>query len=297
VGSAEVDSQHEILTRLLDVLAPGERDLVAMIEAYFDESGSDDGSPALCVAGYLFRKEECQALDLKWKVVLDDFGLPYFRMSACAHGNHPFDKLCLNQRIEVEKLMIELVRSHMLFGAAVSVNEQEYNSWPARRLIGSAYTYCCWQSLAGMLDWLEQNKIDGDLAYFFESGHEHQSQANAIMKRIFDNPKLRQHYRYITHAFVDKQKVRPVQTADILAWLHAKHLKDLQNGKSNPRADFVALVEGRPHRAFIANRETVGSVIAYGDLLEGREPDIPGISGSYGPWRFWSPFWWKNLLR
>src|SRR5260370_16083601 len=103
----------------MDILASGERDLVAMLEAHFDESGSHAGSPALCVAGYLFKKEDAKALDLKWKGVLDHFNLPYFRMSACAHGNYPFDKLCREQRIEVETLMIELIREHMLFGSAV----------------------------------------------------------------------------------------------------------------------------------------------------------------------------------
>jgi hypothetical protein len=282
---AQIDENHEILVRLMVILPPGKRDLLTLIEAYFDES-IDDGSTVLCVAGYLFRKEDCRDLDLKWKAVLDRFGLPFFRMSACAHGNWPFDKLCRDQRIEAETLMIKIIRSHMLFGSAVSVNEREYNSWSALQYIGNAYTYCCWQSLAGMRHWMEENKIDGDVAYFFESGHQHQSEANEVMKRIFSNSDLKRHYRYVTHAFVDKKRVRPVQTADILAWLHANRLKRIQEGNYTPRKDYVALVEGKPHRAFIADNRSVAPVIRFGNLLLGVEQDGSRVGGSWGPWQF-----------
>ena len=73
------------------------------MECYFDESGSDKGSPLLCVAGYLFGKDESKALDLKWKVALDYFCLPYFRMASCAHNTKPFDHLSRDECIEAEK--------------------------------------------------------------------------------------------------------------------------------------------------------------------------------------------------
>ena len=106
---------------------------MALIEAYFDESGSHDGSSALCVAGYLFEKGECEALDLAWKQTLEKYALPYFHMVDCAHGNYPFDKLDRSERIQVETEMIGLIRKHMLFGTAITVNEQEYNGWFARK--------------------------------------------------------------------------------------------------------------------------------------------------------------------
>jgi hypothetical protein len=77
--------------------------LLGSPECYFDESGSDEGSPLLCVAGYLLEKEECRALDLKWKAVLDRFQLPYFRMSSCAHNTKPFDHLSRDECIEAER--------------------------------------------------------------------------------------------------------------------------------------------------------------------------------------------------
>ncbi len=278
------DHNHELLARLVEVLAPGESDLVALIEAYFDESGSHAGSNALCVAGYLFEKEGVKRLDLEWKKVLDEFNLPYFRMSSCAHGNYPFDGRHVSERIEVEKRMISIIRDNMLYGAAVSVDEQEYNSWVAKRLIGSAYSYCCWQILAGISNWLRDNNVSADVAYFFEAGHASEGEADAIMRKIFSDNALKSTYRYVSHSFVDKQKVRPIQSADLLAWLHGNFLKKMAS-RQRPRSDYIALVKDKPYHVFIANRYTVGSLLISGHP----DPVTNMISGSFGPFRFLVP--------
>jgi hypothetical protein len=241
---------------------------VALIEAYFDESASDDGSHGLCVAGYLFEKSKCEALDLGWKVVLDRFGLPYFHMVDCVHGVDPFNRLTPDERICAEKLMIWLIRDNMSFGSAITVDEHDYNTWGARQKIGTAYTYCCWQSLAGMKTWLDQNAFEGSVSYFFEAGHKHAGEANAVMQRIFSDSDLRASYRYSAHAFVDKEKVRPIQAPDIFAWLHLQHFRRVRKGITKPRKDFVALVEGLPYKMFIANRETVSPALITGNLRD-----------------------------
>jgi hypothetical protein len=43
--------------------------------------------------GLLFEKEASKALDLEWKALLAEFGLPFFHMVDCAHLMPPFDKL------------------------------------------------------------------------------------------------------------------------------------------------------------------------------------------------------------
>lgn len=60
------------------------------VEAYFDESGSHANSPVLCVAGYIIERDARIKLDAEWATVLQHFNLPFFRMSACAHGTEPF---------------------------------------------------------------------------------------------------------------------------------------------------------------------------------------------------------------
>jgi hypothetical protein len=92
----------------LGALAPRETDLVTIVQAYFDESDSHAGAPALSVAGFVFNPQSCLELDDQWLAVLERYELPYFHVVDCAHGNRPFDKLTKDECIAVEKEMIAI---------------------------------------------------------------------------------------------------------------------------------------------------------------------------------------------
>src|SRR5271166_6522584 len=111
-----------------------------MVEAYFDESGSHNGSPVLCVAGYIIEKGMCVILESEWGEMLAEFNLPFFRMSACAHGTKPFKELTKDQCIEVEKRAIAIIRQRIVAGIAVTVVPQRYDAIvPQSAESGSAY--------------------------------------------------------------------------------------------------------------------------------------------------------------
>jgi hypothetical protein len=54
--------------------------------------------------------------------------------------------------------MIAIIRSHMLFGSAITVDERDYNTWAARGKLETAYSDCCWQTIASINVWMDQNK-------------------------------------------------------------------------------------------------------------------------------------------
>jgi Protein of unknown function (DUF3800) len=262
---------------------------VAFLECYFDESGSHDGSPILCVAGYVFEREHCKALDLGWKQILDQYQLPFFHMTDCAHNTRPFNHLSRDECIEAQKAAIRLINDHALLGVAVAVNERDYNSWfEGENPAGSPYAFCCWQILAGIRAWITRHNFQGEIGYFFEAGHDSQGEADALMKRIFKDPGLRAGYRYAAHSFVNKETVRPVQTADILAWHWATQMKRWIKNDHRTRADFRALAAKPRHEMFIANRKTLGGLIAYQRHCQGLP--VTGITGRYGQRWFWCSY-------
>jgi hypothetical protein len=169
------------------------------------------------------------------------------------------------------------------------VNEHDYGvMFGENSATGSPYSFCCWQILAGINAWIKRTNFQGEIAYFYEAGHDSQGEANALMNRIFKEPHLRANYRYVGHSFVDKKKVRPVQTADILAWHWATHMKRMLNNNSTIRKDFRALMEAPRHELFIANRKNLAGVIAYQRALQGLPVD--GVSGHFGRYWFWTSF-------
>jgi uncharacterized protein DUF3800 len=221
---------------------------MSLVEAYFDESGSHDGSPVLCVAGYIYEKRHAVKLDAEWKEALDRFSLPYFHMVDCAHGNPPFDALSMEERIDVQKRMIEIIKRHMSQGNIVWTRERLYDKCTdALATFGGAYTWCCYMCLVAVHTWAEDTNFDGEIAYFFEAGHKYQKQANALMHQIAKIPEIRRSMRYASHSFVDKVQARPIQSADILAWHGAVLGKRLLEGNTKMRADFITLCERDTH--------------------------------------------------
>jgi hypothetical protein len=264
---------------------------VAFLEAYFDESYSDKTPRILAVAGYIFEKGACLEFGLELKALLDRYSLPYFHMVDCGPGNPPFNHLDKDQRTEVATQMIALIRRYALFGVAYAINQDDHSSlfpdgffpkWLSHH--GDPYSYCCYTCLAAIQHWIDKNRFDGQVGYFFEAGHASAPKFTALMNQVLNTPNLLQGLRHGAHGFVPKT-CSPVQAADMLAYLHYKDLKDAFSSKPRPRRkDFIALIEGCPVETKFANRshlEFMRDQIK--DLLE-RRPLVTGL------WGNWTPF-------
>ena len=105
----------------------GSECVVALARAYFDESIAYKGRRILCVAGYLAKAAQILPFERKWGRILKRKNLPYFRMSACAHGNPPFDRLTKEERIWVATQMISNIKRRTKIGIAVTIDLDEYD--------------------------------------------------------------------------------------------------------------------------------------------------------------------------
>jgi hypothetical protein len=127
--------------RFLDVMLPDGGYVVVEVESYFDESGSHKGSPLFCVAGYIIEKERAIKLTAEWRAVLQEHKLPFFRMSDCAHGNGPFAGMTKQHRVEIEAMMIGIIKRYTAKGLAVTVNSDEFLRFaPKHQSVGGPYS-------------------------------------------------------------------------------------------------------------------------------------------------------------
>jgi Protein of unknown function (DUF3800) len=234
--------------RFLDVLLPDAGYVTVQAESYFDESGSHKGSPVLCVAGYIIEKSAAIKLTEAWRAVLDEHDLPFFRMSDCAHGNGPFAGMTKQHRLEVEAMMIGIIKRYTYLGLAVTVNSDEFERlMPRHPLIGGPYSFCAHVLLGGVYVFMQSNQAlkIGRMAYFFEAGHESRSEADRIIHKLFQQEHIRADYRYGGHAFVLKEDTPAVQAADLLAWQWFTDKRHQMEGRPR-RKDCISLLE-HPH--------------------------------------------------
>lgn len=221
-----------------------------MVEAYFDESGTDDGSPVMCVAGYLFEQAAAIKLTSEWVVMLEKYGIPYFHMSEVA----PCKLTCAHMPMDGEggcdalaREAYALIHKYMTIGFATSIETKYAHLIPTLGEYKNIYSFACWQALLNVRNWANDNRYHGKVSYVFEAGHDSQAESNEIMRKLFGHAFLKKAYRYAGHAFVEKRGGAPLlQCADILAWHITKNRRDQMIGRKS-RGDYQALVHNGKH--------------------------------------------------
>ena len=234
---------------------------MALMKAYFDESGTHEGSPFVCVAGYLLEKGNAAALDADWRAMLKGNDLPFFRMSDCAHTTGPFKGWLREDTDKLATRAIELVKLYATHGFAASVDLDDFRLIPNLGLFDSAYSFSCLQMLFGVKRWADDNRFFGEIAYTFESGALHQSEANAFMNKVFKNPQMKKDFRYKKHDFKKKPEVIQLQCADLLAWHWFTHNRRIREGKGK-RKDFRSLL-GKKIYANHCDKEGIDKWLAH----------------------------------
>jgi len=231
--------------RLLDIVLREGGTTMSIVEAYLNDSGTHPSSAVVCVAGYVFEKEQAIEFDKEWRAALRSYHLPFFRMSACAHGAEPFDKLSLDECVALETKMLGIASKWMSCGMAITVRPDMFiRVMPAETDADTPYSFCARYCLAGARRCLDQKKLEGECAYFFESGHRSYGKANEIMNQLYNDAKLRKEHRYSSHTFIGKSKATPLQAADLLAWQWYTDLKRRMRGEDAPRLGAEALFAG-----------------------------------------------------
>jgi hypothetical protein len=273
--------------RFIDVILPDGGYAMVQVETYFDESGSHDGAPVLCIAGYLMLKDKAIALTDEWRGVLAARELPYFRMSECAHGNGPFETLTLSDRIQIVARLIQIIKQYTICGLSVTMNSDEFSrTVPHHPLIGRPYTFLANVLLQGVR--LVLNGLPGVTvgAYFFEAGHASHREADDLMTILFTHPKLKDGFRYSGHAFVDKKKTPAVQAADLLAWQWYTDKRHEMEGRPR-RKDCAKLLE-HSHRAVHVDSEKM-AIITLTQQSQGRRICLRFEDAGHGNERTFEP--------
>jgi len=244
--------------RLLDVLLPKGGAVMAVCEGYFDESGAfAEKPPIFCVSGYFIMAEAARRMADEWVSVLAEYGVPYFHMVDCAHADKSqniFTPMGKDRRIELVTTLIGLIKKHTLSGFSVIAHGDHFKKSPQESEEPDVYSNCVDMCVSALRSFVQVVRIDGDIAYFFESGHTSQGQAyNRIADRVAEMS--------ASVTFAGKEKVPLLQAADLLAWQTTKFVKDDMSQARKPRKDFVSLMEHQHSFNFIRSKGEDGLFI------------------------------------
>lgn len=231
--------------RVIGMIPADHGGIAVLIEAYLDESGTNEGDLAHVVAGYLIKPGQAECMASEWQGILDKYGLPFFHMTDCAHYEvcEPYRSLGREKCIALATELIELIHNHCLNGFAVCFPPRFYRPIPDKDIYGeNFYDFSVGFAHLHIQRVLTEYGFTGRAAYFLEAGHRHQRQARAILDRLQEDEK----WKKFNYAFFDKESATLLQAADILAWHCATHVRRKVQGLPI-RKDLRALMEKVGH--------------------------------------------------
>jgi hypothetical protein len=223
------------------------------MEAYFDESGTHDGSPISCVSGYLFNPRNARKLCKEWKAALPR-GIECFHMTDCATGGGKFRHLSKDERAALVRNLIAILNRRYTFGLTISFSDEEFrreapSGWFERW--GHPYTICIRKALYYFEQWCDQHSYYGPIAYVFEKGAKHWTEAANLLQLIEAQPDEKKRFRLGSFAFVDKSEAIPIQAADLFAWEYRKMEIDTVQLKRRRVRKSMAALSWQPGRHFL----------------------------------------------
>jgi hypothetical protein len=289
-------------------VAPRDR-LIMEIWGYFDESGTNAGSTALSVGGFLGRADEWGAFTVEWEDALEEWGLPYFRMSLFENriGDHDWPDDVRRERLT---RLLEIIRRHVLISVGIVVpltiydavfpkdekpqgpNAQELapGIWAPdslepgepepqvslqpgdiRRKSGGPYGLAAMAMADSVAELVQPLIGDPSVAYVFEQGAVGATQIFKVFQDVMADDNRRRDLRVLSITFEDKRDFPPLQAADLLAYELHKQLPRQLGTETRPTR--------YPLRELAKLRHSWGSLDAEGMR---NWHDIIGIALSYG---------------
>jgi hypothetical protein len=199
------------------------------LTAFFDETQSHNDDPLTGVAGFLYDRNGIAEFEAKWAKRTHGHLTKPFHTYDCFWGYDDFKGWPEPVRHLLMHDLAEIIERTRIAALVAYTYHNEYEEWAAdhRRaahMVGSPYTACLLSCVDLAAAFAKTKALEGDLIYIFESGAEHQAEANRFMQTVAKRPKIREALRYGGHAFSPKHKEPLLCAADFLAWEWQRNL-------------------------------------------------------------------------
>jgi hypothetical protein len=281
--------------------------LLVMLQAFFDDTGTHDGSKwgpskIVAVAGIFGTEGDLRGLESEWRKHLDrplcgnKPRLKRFHMVDCQRSVGEFTGW---SRTETNYFCHQLGTAIIESGVAGYGFASSRKDWDdlitgdARDVLGDSEGNCVRNCFIKAAAWAQHSTFDPHMSFVFDD-RPHRQRENKVVYDVFKRqtmppPEL------VGIFFATSHKILPLQAADLVAWEFYQHANDVLEIGFHPakRAQFRRLVSNMRFEAQIARRDKIQMVADHAnshprladlaDHFRTFDPDVPGETSEEQP--------------
>jgi Protein of unknown function (DUF3800) len=219
---ARAKSQISVLD-LLEIYREPEP-LMAIFQAFFDESGKFKDKRVVSFCGFCSPLARVREFEEDWKGVLRHYQLPCLTMKRALRRKIPFSRTTKAESVEERNAVllqfVNCIRKHFELGTAIVVDVDAYNKWPYqdKKKIGGSDDPHYFTFLNGVLSPSKFVRPDDRVSLICDDDQQTALNCYRLYSRIRTiNPDLRR--KLVSIAFADDEEFVPLQAADLFASL------------------------------------------------------------------------------
>ena len=220
-----------------DLELTGEDWLIAMFTAFFDDSGIHKDSEIAVAACYVSTNRGWGEFVKQWDNARWEEGFDVFHMAEFVakpdQGHKPFCDWSNTKKDHVYNRLADIVNDNKRIGIACAVPKEAYDAIPEaiRDYHGHEhYTFAVRTCLRHIGDWREKSGITLPMRCVFDwqmANDEKRKEIGKIFAVMHETWEKRFGIEPGGYSFEHKDKFKPLQAADILAWQMNNHMRKI----------------------------------------------------------------------
>ncbi len=230
--------KHVLIADLFRVLLPRDcpNGSLAMLTAYFDDSGTHADLNVVLVAGIMGTEWELTSLDALWKPHIDNplcgrkAPLRRFHATDCYNSQNEFRGWSRTETDYFSHQLREVILASGVKAYGIAISRRDWDeliTGELRGFLGDAEGYAIVQCYVGALQWAQANTFDANITFVFDN---RPSEIQRRAQTAGDAFERHSSYPQVTGcAFLSSYKIRPLQAADLIAWEVYQHANQIFN--------------------------------------------------------------------
>lgn len=192
--------------------------VLLMLDAYFDDSGTDAESRVAVLAGYLGPAEEWTVLEAEWNAVLRREDLTFYRTADCNHSQGQFDGWPSPRRNALHREMVEIITRRQLVPIGIAC--KVLTPFASRVPWTWEFEACFVRVIEWVGEYMRKLPAGEQVSMLIERKEEAEATLVAIYNQLMTPENLGEFRPYFAGppGFRPKEGYPQVQAADVLAY-------------------------------------------------------------------------------